>query len=134
MENPMPTTGITWIAHRVQDHASLASARLLADALGLSVLIDDGEKLMLQTTGGDIVEYCTPAANVPEHLFRDQSVVSGYLVDDLAASAEALGAAGFSPLTPPTDGGPVVFQHFRGVDGDVFGLIMPAGAQAVTSS
>lgn len=124
----MPVTGITWIAHQVNGPESIASARLLAEALGLTVIVDNDEKLMLQTAAGDIVEYCTPSADVPDHLFQHQSVVSGYLVDDIAAAADALGAAGFSAITPPTDGGPVIYQHFRGVDGDVFGLIMRAEA------
>lgn len=121
----MPVQTLTWAAHRVESRASIERARRLGAALGFTVFLDEPDKLMLQTARGDVVEYCTPDADMPAHLFRDQDVVTGYLVDDLAAAASAV-AAGFAAVTEPIVGGPVVFQHFRGVDGRVVGSITPA--------
>lgn len=122
----MPAQSLTWTAHRVADRASIDEARRFGEALDLTMLLDEPDKLMLQTERGDVVEYCTPDAEVPAHLFRDQDVVTGFLVDDLDAAASALRTAGFESVTEPTVGGPVVFQHFRGVDGMILGLITAA--------
>lgn len=113
---------VTWVARRV-DGAALAEARAMASALELTVLGDTAEKLILATADGDVVEYLTPAAALPGHLFEGQDTVIGFLVDDLTAAVRDLSAAGFGPIGEGGEGGGVRFRHVRGPGGVAYGLI-----------
>jgi hypothetical protein len=98
----------------------------MADALGLRVLSASSSQLVLQTSRGDVLEYCGPDYAGPDHLFRNGDTVLGFEVDDLTDAAGALERAGFRTLCEPSDAGPVRYQHFEGPDGQTYALITPA--------
>lgn len=118
----MIAESLTWTARRV-DASTLEQARAFASALGLTVLVDEPDKLMAATARGDVIEYCGPDADAPPHLFEGQSTVIGFRVANVDAAATALAAAGFAAIGDAVDAGPVRFVHLRGPGGVAYGLI-----------
>lgn len=120
----MAVDSLTWVAHKVGTEG-LIRARLLASALGLEVVADEGDKLVLTNERGDIIEYCGPDAEIPAYLFDTQPVVTGYQVSELGAAISQLARQGFEAIGDTKDGPGVRFQHFRGTENEVFALISP---------
>jgi hypothetical protein len=118
----MSITKIDWVAIKVADR-SLDSARSFGVALGLSVMVDTPTQLMMQAPDGGVVEFCSTDYAGPAHLFERHDMVFGFAVTDIVADGSRLTDAGFESVTEITDGGPVMFQHFRGPDGRNYGLI-----------
>jgi hypothetical protein len=118
----MTVQSVTWVAKRV-DAAAVDDARAWARALGLSLVLDEPEKVVLSTSRGDVIEYLTGDAARPEYLFDGQETVVGFLVDDLDAACAALAAAGFDAIGEPGGDGDARFCHTRGPGGVVYGLI-----------
>jgi hypothetical protein len=118
----MSLTKIDWVATKITER-SLDSARSFGAALGLGVIVDTPTQLMMQAPDGGVVEFCSSDYVGPAHLFARQDMVFGFAVTDIVADGAKLIDAGFESVTEITDGGPVLFQHFRGPDGRNYGLI-----------
>jgi hypothetical protein len=116
---------LTWAALRVSTE-QLVQAASMADALGLTALSASPSQLMLQTSRGDVLEYCGPDCAVPDYFFTNGDTVLGFEVDSIADAAGALERAGFRILCEPSDAGPVRYQHFEGPDGRTYAIITPA--------
>ena len=118
----MSITKIDWVATKLTDQ-SLDSARSFGAALGLSVIVDTPTQLMMQAPDGGVVEFCSTDYDGPAHLFERHDMVFGFAVTDIVADGAKLIDAGFESVTDVTDGGAVMFQHFRGPGGRNYGLI-----------
>jgi hypothetical protein len=118
----MAVTKIDWVALKIADD-SLETSHAFGKALGLITLMESPTQVMMQTPDGGVVEFCSNSYEGPEHLFARQNTVFGFGVTDILTDGAQLVAAGFKAVTEPTDGGPVLFQHFLGPDGRNYGLI-----------
>jgi hypothetical protein len=113
--------GITWAAIRIEADELEAMARF-ARSLGLAP-IDEGATTTFVAADGAVIEFCGPDHPVPGHLFERQDVVWGVRVDDAAAARDELAAAGVELVGDLGHAGAVRYQHVRGPDGRVYGVI-----------
>jgi hypothetical protein len=92
--------------------------RFLQEVLGLSRSHEEPGIVVLTTVQGDTVEVFTPQE--PEHQHFTTGPVVGFEVDDVDAGRRELEGAGVELIGPVMRGGGMVWQHFRGPDGNVW--------------
>jgi catechol 2,3-dioxygenase-like lactoylglutathione lyase family enzyme len=116
----MRVIGINWVGIRAEDMAT--SQRLFEGALGLRRVHQAHDFLVFDTARGDRVELFGSKGPQPLYQFERNSLVVGFLVDDMAAAKAAVMAAGFSLLGPTQGDAHSQWQHFRGPGGRVYEL------------
>jgi catechol 2,3-dioxygenase-like lactoylglutathione lyase family enzyme len=125
----MGVRSITWAARSVDDGDVEAMAGF-AQALGLASLLTTSDSAMFAAEDGGVVEFCGPSYPAPEHLFAAQDTVIGFEVDDLDETVRKLGDAGVELVGDRGAAGAVIFQHVRGPDGRIYGLIATPETEA----
>ncbi|MDQ3946579.1 MAG: VOC family protein [Actinomycetota bacterium] len=86
--------------------------------LGLRRVHEEPGIVVFAAPNGDTLEVFT--ADEPDHIHFTTGPVVGFLVDDVAAARQELEEAGIALLGPVHRGGGMVWQHFRGPDGNVW--------------
>jgi catechol 2,3-dioxygenase-like lactoylglutathione lyase family enzyme len=110
--------GLVWVGTRTTEHP--ATVAFFRDVLGLGVQVSEPDFAVLDVPGGATVEIFGPSSEYNRHLAHP---VAGFLVDDLAAAADELAAAGAEIVLPVQDGGDRAWMHFRAPDGFVYELV-----------
>jgi hypothetical protein len=123
----MQIEGITWHAS-VVDEASFDSMRTLTiETLGLSPMMEFPGVAVFAMPNGSIFElYEQGSEMVPPYGYNEGGIAFGFRVDDIEAASEQLEAAGAEILgdiqRADMGGTPYAYRHFRGTDGNVYGL------------
>jgi predicted enzyme related to lactoylglutathione lyase len=110
--------GLVWVGTRTTEHP--ATVAFFRDVLGLGVQVSEPGFAVLDVPGGATVEIFGPTSEYNRHLTHP---VAGFLVDDLAAAADEVAAAGAEIVLPIQDGGDRSWMHFRAPDGFVYELV-----------
>ncbi len=114
----MHVRGIAWAGTRTDAYRAMAN--FARDTLGLPVVEETPGMTVYELADGDRFEVFDAAQSEGAPYF-DAPVV-GFLVDDVAAAAAELEAAGVELLGPVVDLGESAWAHFRGPDGHVYEL------------
>ena len=114
----MHVRGIVWAGTRTGAYRAMTD--LARETLGLPVVEETSGMTVYELPDGDRFEVfdAEQAEGAP---YFDAPVV-GFLVDDVAAGAAELEAAGVELLGPVVDLGESAWAHFRGPDGHVYEL------------
>jgi catechol 2,3-dioxygenase-like lactoylglutathione lyase family enzyme len=122
--------GIRWVGIGTERVSQMRS--FVIDVLGMTVVGEDTEQFVeLDTADGSKFELFGPAAVTDSPwLFESNTVVAGFLVDDIEAARDELARApdvellGELHVLP----GGYAWQHFRAPDGHVYELTADPGA------
>jgi catechol 2,3-dioxygenase-like lactoylglutathione lyase family enzyme len=122
--------GIRWVGIGTERVSQMRSFAI--DVLGMTVVGEDTEQFVeLDTADGSKFELFGPAAVTDSPwLFESNTVVAGFLVDDIEAARDELARApdvellGELHVLP----GGYAWQHFRAPDGHVYELTADPGA------
>ena len=110
---------LAWLGIRTE--AAEALAEFFANTLGLRLDHADDNGWVFVLPGGGKVE--VDGRHVADWQHFTTGPVAGFLVDDVVAATEELKRAGVAILSGPfTFDNGVAWVHFRGPDGNVFGL------------
>jgi catechol 2,3-dioxygenase-like lactoylglutathione lyase family enzyme len=113
----MRVRGLVWVGTRTAEHD--ATARFFREVMGLGEQVVEPDFSVLDVPGGATVEVFGPTSEFNRHLTHP---VVGFRVDDVAAAAAELEAAGVEIVLPLQRGGPRSWLHFRAPDGFVYEL------------
>jgi catechol 2,3-dioxygenase-like lactoylglutathione lyase family enzyme len=114
----MKVQGLVWAGVRTDRFEE--TVRFFRDVLGVP-LVDAGTDFAWSELP-DSSKFEVFGPNDPDHDHFDSGPVPEFLVDDVAAAAAELEAAGVTLFGPPTGSGDDRWVHFRGPDGNVYGL------------
>ncbi|HEY6318097.1 MAG TPA: VOC family protein [Acidimicrobiia bacterium] len=114
----MQTLGIVWAGTRTGSYSAMTA--FARDVLGLPVVEETDGMTVYQLADGDHFEVFDAAGTDGEPYF--EAPVVGFLVEDVAAGAAELVAAGVELLGPVVDLGESAWVHFRAPDGHVYEL------------
>ena len=114
----MHVRGIVWAGTRT--HAYPAMTAFTRETLGLRVVAETAGMTVYELPDGDHFEVFD--ADQPDGAPYFDAPVVGFLVDDVAAGAAELEAAGVELLGPVVDLGERAWVHFRAPDGHVYEL------------
>ncbi|HEV2310569.1 MAG TPA: VOC family protein [Acidimicrobiia bacterium] len=114
----MEPRGIVWAGTRTTAYAAMTT--FAGDTLGLRVVEETDGMTVYELADGDRFEVFD-ATGAEGASYFDAPVV-GFLVDDVAAAAAELEAAGVELLGPVADVGESAWAHFRAPDGHVYEL------------
>ena len=114
----MHVRGIVWAGTRT--HAYPAMTAFTRETLGLRVVAETAGMTVYELSDGDHFEVFD--ADQPDGAPYFDAPVVGFLVDDVAAGAAELEAAGVELLGPVVDLGESAWVHFRAPDGHVYEL------------
>lgn len=112
----MTVTGFSFVGVRTARFAELVA--LYRDVLGMRMTKDTPDAAWFTTPGGDEVHVYGPGDG--DHEFFLEGPVVGLLVDDFAVARAAMVAAGVEFIGEPQVAGGVVWNHYRGPDGNVY--------------
>ena len=120
--DPVEVKAIRWIGVRTDRYDELRA--FAVDLLGLRVVGESGDFAETAAANGDRFEIFGPGSGHPDWQFARNTVVVGFLVDDLAAAPDELASVDGVELlgeVERTENG-MAWQHFRGPDGHVYEL------------
>jgi predicted enzyme related to lactoylglutathione lyase len=111
--------GINWVGVKTKEFDLTRS--FFSGVMGVPVTFDRPDFAVMTLPSGDKVEIFGPAGPDPDSQFATNTVVAGFLVDDIEAARAEL-AAGGAELLGEIEGRPGGYrwQHFRSPDGKVF--------------
>jgi catechol 2,3-dioxygenase-like lactoylglutathione lyase family enzyme len=114
----MQVHGLVWAGVRTERFHE--TVRFFRDVLGVP-LVDAGPDFAWgELPDSSKFEVFGPQDSEHDHF--DSGPVPEFLVDDVAEAAAELEAAGVALLGPPQEAGEERWVHFRGPDGNVYGL------------
>ena len=114
----MKVQGIVWVGTATDRYDE--TVRFFTEALGLEPFHQRDGVSVLRLPGGEWVEVFGPG---DEHAARfDRGPAVEFLVDDVAEARAVLEARGVEFLIDDHGWGDYVWTHFRGPDGNVYGL------------
>jgi predicted enzyme related to lactoylglutathione lyase len=114
----IPVKGIVWLGVRTDRVRDMKA--LFADVFGFEVRTDDGDFVVLRAPSGDVVELFGPSDR--EHRHFSTGPVVEFLVDDVEGARRELEERGVEVLSEIESGGGTSWFHFRGPDGNVYGM------------
>jgi catechol 2,3-dioxygenase-like lactoylglutathione lyase family enzyme len=121
----MQIKGIVWAGSATDRYAETVA--FFRDVLGLSTFHESEALTILRMESGDWVEVFAPG-----HAHYDEfkgGLVVEFLVDDLAAARAELEGRGVEFLHENHGWGDFAWAHFRGPDGNIYGITSgPYGA------
>lgn len=114
----MKVKGIVWVGTATDRYDE--TVRFFAETLGLEVFQQRDGVSILRLGGGEWVEVFGPGD--PHFAEFDRGPAVEFLVDDVEAARTELEGKGIEFLTENHGWGEYVWTHFRGPDGNVYGL------------
>lgn len=114
----MNVKGIVWVGTATDRYDEMVT--FFRDTLGLSVFHERDDLSILRLRSGEWVEVFGPSD--PHFQEFDRGPVVEFLVDDLDAARSELEAKGVEFLTENHGWGDYMWTHFRGPDGNVYGI------------
>ena len=114
----MSVQGLGWLGVRTDRFAETVS--LYRDLLGLEPFHADEASVRFHLGDGTELHVYGPADD--DHRFFGTAPVVGLAVEDAGVARERLEAAGITFLTELERDGEAAWCHFRGPDGNVYGL------------
>jgi lactoylglutathione lyase len=114
----MNVKGIVWVGTATERYDE--TVRFFTETMGLDVFHQREGVSVLRMPSGEWIEVFGPG---DEHLERfDRGPAVEFLVDDVAEARAELEAQGVEFLIDNHGWGDYVWTHFRGPDGNVYGL------------
>lgn len=114
----MNAKGIVWVGTATDKYDEMV--RFFRDTMGLSVFHERDDLSILRLRSGEWVEVFGPSD--PHYTEFDRGPVVEFLVDDLDEARAELEAKGVEFLTENHGWGDYRWTHFRGPDGNVYGI------------
>lgn len=114
----MNVKGIVWVGTATDRYDE--TVRFFSETMGLEIFHQREGVSVLRLPGGEWLEVFGPG---DEHAARfDRGPAVEFLVDDVAAARAELESQGVEFLIDDHGWGEYVWTHFRGPDGNVYGL------------
>jgi catechol 2,3-dioxygenase-like lactoylglutathione lyase family enzyme len=114
----MNVKGIVWVGTATDKYQEMVG--FFRDTLGLSVYHERDDLSILRLASGEWVEVFGPGD--PHYEEFDRGPVVEFLVDDLEDARAELEGKGVEFLTENHGWGDYRWTHFRGPDGNVYGI------------
>jgi catechol 2,3-dioxygenase-like lactoylglutathione lyase family enzyme len=114
----MNVKGIVWVGTATDRYDE--TVRFFSEVMGLDVFHQRESLSVLRLPGGEWIEVFGPGD--PHHAEFDRGLAVEFLVDDVAEARAELEAQGVEFLIENHGWGDYVWTHFRGPDGNVYGL------------
>jgi catechol 2,3-dioxygenase-like lactoylglutathione lyase family enzyme len=110
--------GIVWVGTATERFDE--TVRFFSDVMGLQAVHEREDLSVLRLESGEWIEVFGPRD--PHFREFDRGPAVEFLVDDVAAARAELEAQGIEFLIETHGWGDYVWTHFRGPDGNVYGL------------
>jgi catechol 2,3-dioxygenase-like lactoylglutathione lyase family enzyme len=110
--------GIVWVGTATEQFDE--TVRFFSEVLGLERFHEREDVSVLRLEGGEWIEVFGPRD--PHYREFDRGLAVEFLVDDVAEARAELEALGIEFLIENHGWGDYVWTHFRGPDGNVYGL------------
>lgn len=114
----MKAKGVVWVGSRTGEFDRTVA--FFRDALELDLVRREESVAVLDFPNGDRLEIFGESDR--EHVFFSTGPVVEFLVDDVPAARTELEARGVEFLSPVKSEGGYTWTHFRGPDGNVYGI------------
>lgn len=114
----MNVKGIVWVGTATDRYEE--TVRFFSEVMGFDVFHQREGVSVLRLAGGEWIEVFGP--DDPHYAEFDRGLAVEFLVDDVAAARAELEAQGVEFLIDNHGFGDYVWTHFRGPDGNVYGL------------
>jgi predicted enzyme related to lactoylglutathione lyase len=116
----MKVKGIAWMGIKTDKFQEME--RFLQEVMGLQQTYHAQDFVLFQLPNEDKVEVFGPQG--PNQHFAPDSIVCGFLVEDIHQARQELVQAGIELVGPLQEGEPggYAWQHFRGPDGKLYEL------------
>jgi catechol 2,3-dioxygenase-like lactoylglutathione lyase family enzyme len=114
----MKVKGIVWVGTATDRHTE--TIRFFSEVMGLELFHQRDDLAVLRLPGGEWIEVFGPSD--PHYTEFDRGLAVEFLVDDVAEARAELEAQGVEFLIENHGWGEYVWTHFRGPDGNVYGL------------
>jgi hypothetical protein len=114
----MQVKGLVWLGTRTKEFDKTVD--FFQNVLGFAPFHQGDDVAVLKLPGGEWLEVFGP--NDTEHAHFDTGPVGEFLVDDLAASRQELESKGVEFIADTHSWGDYSWAHFKGPDGNIYGI------------
>jgi len=116
----MYVKAISWMGVKTSKYSELTY--FFEEVLGLKAVLEEQDFVVFQLPNKDKVEVFGPHG--PNQHFAQDSIVCGFLVEDIEQARQELVKAGIELIGPlcRADQSSYAWQHFRGPDGKIYEL------------
>jgi hypothetical protein len=114
----MDVKGLVWLGTRTNEFDKTVD--FFQNVLGFAPFHQGNDVAVLKLPGGEWLEVFGP--NDTEHAHFDTGPVGEFLVDDVAESRRELESKGVKFIADTHSWGDYTWAHFRGPDGNIYGI------------